>query len=132
MPQSRQDQPLAIELREAVRRYRRIALFFAVVCGLGVLWGVAGPQDSQARWIRVWALGALWAGLTALCFLLVANAFAEDAPIRWFVRRVAFFCAALPLILWLDFRLPDGVDSVVLVGLIVVVFGWNALRHVVF
>jgi hypothetical protein len=130
MTHSQSEQPPASELRAAVRRYRRIAFVFATIGGVGALCALAGPEESNRRWMGI--LIAAWAGLTALSFLLAANAFHEDAPIRWFVRRFAFACASVPPVLWLSVHFPNDEGSIFLAGLVVLFFGWRALRHIVF
>lgn len=130
MTHSRSEQPLASGLRAAVRRYRRIAVAFATIGGVGALCALAGAEGSNRRWIGI--LVAAWAGLTAVSFLLAANAFGEDAPIRWFVRRFAFACASVPPVLWLSAHFPNEGGSIFVVGLVVLFLGWRALRHIVF
>jgi integral membrane sensor domain MASE1 len=130
MTHSRGEQPLARELRQAVCRYRRIALTFAALGGIAALCALVGAERSNRRWIGIYV--AAWAGLTAVSFLLAANAFAEDAPIRWFVRRFAFACASVPPVLWLGVHFPDDVGSMLLAGLVVLFFGWRALRYMTF
>jgi hypothetical protein len=120
----------ASELRAAVRSNRRIALAFAAVGGGGALSALVGAEGSNARWIGI--LVACWAGLTALGFLLTANAFGEDAPIRWFVRRFAFACASVPPLLWLCGHFPNDAGGILVAGLVILFGGWRALRYFVF
>jgi hypothetical protein len=124
------EQSSVVQLQAAVRLYRRIAIVFATLAvGAGIA-AFMGREGSNMRWLSI--LTTAWAALTALSFLLTANAYAEDAPIRRFVRRFAFGCAAMPPLLWVIGRESEDVGAMLLAGIVVLFFGWRALRHVVF
>jgi hypothetical protein len=120
----------ASQLRATVRLHQQIARTFAAMSGIGILAALAGTAGSNIRWEGI--LFAAWAGCAAFSFLLTANAFAEDAPIRWFVRRWAFAVASMPPLLWWIVMHPAEAGPVFAVGLFVLFFGWRALRYFTF
>jgi hypothetical protein len=107
------------------RTFTWVAAAFGVVSLAAGVVAFSGRGGSALRGVCFYACA--WAALTSLSWLVAANAHREQAPVRRLAFRFALAAAIAPLVIWLGMREPDIGAGVILVGVVLVLFGREAL-----